>query len=232
LGSTIIFDALVAGDVDVYVDYSGTVWADDMKRTDLPSREAMLHEIGDWLGRTRGIRFIGALGFENAYAFAMRADRARQLGIRSLADLAREGPHLAIGGDYEIFSRPEWRSLTRAYGISFGTERQYQASFLYRAVASGDVDVISAFSSDGRIAQYGLKILADPKHALPPYDAILLVSASHAADAKLIAALKPLVGAIDLRTMQRANLMADRNVDKRAPEDIARDLDMAIVRRR
>lgn len=232
LGSTIIFDALASGDIDVYVDYSGTVWADDMKRTDLPSRQAILREMAQWLGRTRGIRFIGALGFENAYAFAMRADRARQLGILSLADLAREAPRLVIGGDFEIFSRPEWKAVTRAYGLRFGTERQYQANFLYRAVASGDVDVISAFSSDGRIAQYGLKILADPKHALPPYDAILLVSASHAADVKLIAALKPLVGAIDLGTMQRANLMADRNVDKRAPEDIARVLDLAIMRRR
>lgn len=228
LGSTIIFDALAAGDIDVYVDYSGTLWADDMKRTDLPGRQTMLREMSGWLMRTRGIRLVGALGFENAYAFAMRADRARQLAIRSLADLGPQSPRLAIGGDYEIFSRPEWPAVSRAYAFRFGTERQYQANFLYRAVASGDVDVISAFSSDGRIAQYGLKILGDPKHALPPYDAVVLVSASHAADATLIAALRPLIGAIELGTMQRANLMADRDSDKRAPENIARDLDAAI----
>ncbi len=231
LGSSVIFDALAAGDIDLYVDYSGTVWADDMKRSDLPGRQAVLHQMAAWLARTHGIGYVGALGFENAYAFAMRPDRAAALGIHSLTDLARQAPYLKIGGDYEIFSRPEWRALERVYHVKFGTERQYQANFLYRAVASGDVDVISAFSSDGRIAQYGLKVLSDPKGALPPYDAVLLVSRAHAADARLIAALKPLVGALDLSTMQRANLMADRDTDKRTPDEIASTLDAGIAAR-
>ncbi|MGH6878179.1 MAG: ABC transporter permease/substrate-binding protein [Rhizomicrobium sp.] len=231
LGSTVIFDALAAGDIDVYVDYSGTVWADDMKRRDLPGRQEVLEQMAAWLKRTRGIGYAGALGFENAYAFAMRRDRADALGIRSLADLARYAPRMKIGGDYEIFSRPEWRAVERAYGLRFATERQYQANFLYRAVATGDVDVISAFSSDGRIAQYGLKVLSDPKGVLPPYDAVMLISPAHAGDARLMAALKPLAGALDLSTMQRANLMADRDVDKRTPGEIAADLDAAISRR-
>ena len=92
---------------------------------------------------------------------------------------------------------------------------------MYRAVANGDVDVISAFSSDGRIAQYDLKILTDPKHALPPYDAIVLVSPKYAHDKKLIAALKPLLGKIKLKTMQHANLMVDRETDKRSPGQAA-----------
>jgi osmoprotectant transport system permease protein len=229
LGSTVIFDALAAGDIDVYVDYSGTVWADDMKRTDLPGRKAVLDQMAAWLKRTHGIAYAGPIGFENAYAFAMRGDTARKLGIRSLADLAAYAPRLKIGGDFEIFSRPEWRVVEHAYGLRFGTERQYQANFMYRAVAAGDVDVISAFSSDGRIAQYGLTILTDPKGALPPYDAVLLVSPAHAHDARLFSALKPLIGAIGLGAMQHANLMADTG--KRAPEDIARALDAEIDRR-
>ena len=228
LGSAVIFDALASGDIDVYVDYSGTIWADDMKRADLPGRKAVLAQMASWLKRTRGIGYVGYLGFENAYAFAMRRDRAEALGIRSLADLALYAPQMRIGGDFEIFSRPEWRAVERAYDLKFGTERQYQANFLYRAVASGDVDVISAFSSDGRIAQYGLEILSDPRAALPPYDAVLLVSPAQAGDARLIAALKPLLGAIDLTTMQQANLMADRDVGKRTPAEIAAGLDAAI----
>jgi len=88
-------------------------------------------------------------------------------------------------------------------------------------LVDGDVDVISAFSSDGRIAQYGLKLIADPKNALPPYDAVLLVSAKHAHDEKLLAALRPLIGALDLTSMQQANLMVDRADDKRTPEQAA-----------
>jgi osmoprotectant transport system permease protein len=101
---------------------------------------------------------------------------------------------------------------------------------MYRAVQSSDVDIITAFSSDGRIAQYDLKLLGDPKHAWPPYDAVLLVSRKHAHDEKLIAALKPLIGAIDLKTMQQANLMVDRDSDKKSPEETARWLDAKISR--
>ncbi len=231
LGSQVAFDALAANDVDVYVDYSGTIWFDDMKRSDLPAREQLLKQMSQWLARTRGIRCLGRLGFENAYAFAMRGDRARALHIRSLADLAAYAPHLKIGGDFEIFSRPEWRAVQRSYGLKFAVERQYQPDFMYRALASGDVDVITAFSSDGRIAQFGLKLLADPQGALPPYDAVLLVAPAHARDGRLIKALAPLIGSLDLPTMQQANLMVDRDTNKRMPEQVAAILDRHVADR-
>ncbi|MGN6150303.1 MAG: glycine betaine ABC transporter substrate-binding protein, partial [Rhizomicrobium sp.] len=123
-----------------------------------------------------------------------------------------------IGGDYEIFSRPEWKRVTNAYGLHFARQTQFQSDFMYRAVENRDVDAITAFSSDGRIAQYDLKLLKDPKGAFPPYDTVIVISAKHANDPKLLAVLKPLVGAIDLKTMQQANLMVDRQTDKRTPE--------------
>jgi osmoprotectant transport system permease protein len=208
LGSTVALRALAANAIDVYVDYSGTLWADAMHRSDLPGRKAMLAQLGNWLRQRYGIVMPGALGFENAYVFAMRADRARALHIQSLSDLAIHAAALKIGGDFEIFSRPEWRSVVKAYGLSFAVQRQYQPDFLYRAAANGDVDVISAFSSDGRIARYGLKILSDPKGALPPYDAVLLLGPHHAAQLRKL--LEPLVGDISLRRMQQANLMVDQ----------------------
>jgi osmoprotectant transport system permease protein len=225
LGSTVIFRALAAGDLDVYVDYSGTIWASEMKRADAPGRAAVLAQMTDYMKKTYGIRMLGGLGFENAYAFAMRRDKADALHIESLADLAAYAPKLRIGGDFEIFSRPEWRAVVKAYELRFAVQRQYQANLMYNALVAGDVDVISAFSSDGRIAQYGLKVLTDPKGALPPYDAILLVSPAHANDAAVIDALKPLLGAIDLKTMQQANLMVDRPDDKQSPQQAARWLE-------
>ncbi|MGA9796621.1 MAG: ABC transporter permease/substrate-binding protein [Rhizomicrobium sp.] len=230
LGSTVIFHALTAGDVDVYVDYSGTIWANEMHRTDTPGRAAVLAQMRAWLQSHYGVRLLGSLGFENAYALAMRRDRADALHVSTLADLAPLSPNMKIGGDYEIFSRPEWRAVTKAYGLRFAVQRQYQSDFMYRAVQNRDVDVITAFSSDGRIAQYDLKLLSDPKSALPPYDAVLLISRKHAHDEKLIAALKPLIGAIDLKTMQQANLMVDRDSDKKSPEETARWLDVKISR--
>ncbi|HEV7960507.1 MAG TPA: ABC transporter permease/substrate-binding protein, partial [Rhizomicrobium sp.] len=117
LGSTIALKALAASDIDAYVDYSGTLWGDAMQRTDMPGRGPMMDQIRAWLARRYGIAMMGPLGFENAYVFAMRADRAKALHIQSLADLAAN-PDLTIGGDFEIFSRPEWRSVAGAYGLS------------------------------------------------------------------------------------------------------------------
>jgi len=228
LGSTVIFRALASGDVGVYVDYSGTIWTNEMHRADMPGRQAVLDQTAAWLQKNYDIRMLGALGFENAYALAMRADVAEKYHIRSIADLADYALQMKVGGDFEIFSRPEWAALQKAYGLRFAVQRQYQANFMYQALVDREVDVITAFSSDGRIAQYHLRLLTDPKQALPPYDAMLLVSPQRAHDARMIDALKPLVGAIDLQTMQRANLMVDRQADKRSPADVAIILDAKI----
>ena len=226
LGSSIAFSALSAGEIDLYVDYSGTLWTSQMHRTDMPGRAKMLADITAWLHQ-RGIAVAARLGFENAYVLAMRADRARALHIESLGDLAAH-PGLKMGGDFEVFSRPEWKSVERAYDPGFAVKRQYQPEFLYRAVDSGDVDVISAFSSDGRVARYGLKLLADPKGALPPYDALLLVSQKHLGDAKFMATQASLDGASALPVMQAANLLLDR--DGKTPAEAAKWLNARIDR--
>ena len=121
-------------------------------RTDNPGRAAVLRELTTELKRRDGVVVLGSLGFENAYAFAMRADRAKALGVASLDDLAREAPKLTLGSDLEFLSRPEWRAVDAAYGFTFRAERSFQPTFMYRALGSGEADVISAFSSDGRIA--------------------------------------------------------------------------------
>jgi osmoprotectant transport system permease protein len=206
LGSNVLFDALASNEVDVAVDYSGTLWANRMHRADAPGRKTVLADLGRWLETTHGIRLLGSLGFENAYALAMSRKKAEALGIHSLADLAAHAGDLTIASDYEFFARPEWKAMREAYGLRFKQQRTMQPDFMYRAAADGAVDVISAYSSDGQIAQYDLVALDDPKQVLPPYDAILLVSPRRAHDARLIAALKPLVGAIDVKVMREANL--------------------------
>jgi osmoprotectant transport system permease protein len=95
---------------------------------------------------------------------------------------------------------------------------------MYRALEDGDVDVISAFSSDGRIAADHLVTLSDPKNAIPTYDAVVLISPRRAGDQRLIAALKPLIGAIPVERMREANLTVDRDHDKKTPAEAARAL--------
>ena len=219
LGSAVIFEALAAGDIDAYVEYSGTLWANQMKRTDVILREQVWSEVAAWLKERHGIVTVGGLGFENAYALAMTKKRAADAGIGSISDLARHAPTLSIAGDYEFFGRPEWKAIRDAYGLSFRQQRQMQAEFMYPAVAAGEIDVMSAYTSDGRVAQFGLQVLDDPKHAIPPYDAILLVSPKRSTDRAFIDALQPLIGKIGVDLMREANRRASEGA---SPEVAAR----------
>lgn len=221
LGSTVLFDALRAGEIDAYVDYTGTLWATVLGRSGPPpARAAMLAEVRRALAEQDGVTLVAALGFENAYALAMRGDRARALGIATIADLARHAPSLAIGADYEFLERPEWRALVAAYGIAFRSERSMDPSLMYDALASGQVDVISAFSTDGRIAARGLVLLRDERGVIPPYDAVVLAGARLArARPEVVRALAGLGGAIDAPTMRRLNGAVDQG--GRSPRAVA-----------
>jgi osmoprotectant transport system permease protein len=221
LGSNVIFDALASNDIDVYVDYSGTLWANQFHHSDVLPRQQLLDQLKTTLAQ-RHITLLGELGFANAYALVMPRKRAEALGIHSIADLASHAPTMSMAADYEFFSRPEWTGLQRAYGLSFRAQRQMQPDFMYAAVASGEVDVIAGYTSDGLIAKYDLVVLDDPRHAIPPYDAIVLLAPKRAADSALRGALQPLLGAIDISAMREANLRAAGNDSTSSPDAVAR----------
>ncbi len=221
LGSNVIFEALAADDIDVYVDYSGTLWANQFHRTDIRPRQELLAELNTTLAR-QNITLLGELGFENAYALVMPRKRAEALGVHSIADLARHAQTMSMAADYEFFSRPEWAALQKAYGLKFRTQRQMQPDFMYAAVASGEVDVIAGYTSDGLIAKYDLVVLDDPGHAIPPYDAVVLLAPKRANDEALRAALTPLLGRIDIASMREANLRAAGGDGASSPDAVAR----------
>ncbi len=221
LGSVFAFRALAANELSAYVDYTGTLWTNILHRTDMPPRAKMLADLRAQLRSRYGVKLLGPLGFENAYVLAMRRAQAARLRIRSIEDLARLAPKLRMGGDLEFFARPEWRMLEARYGLKFRSRRSYEPTFMYKALLSGQVDVISAFSSDGRIAADHLTVLKDPLHAIPPYDAVILLSPKHAEDPVLTRSLEPLIGQIPIQLMREANYMVDRPTGKRTPAQAA-----------
>ncbi len=225
LGSAVVHNALTTNALDISIDYTGTIWTNQLKRTDNPGREAMYAEIVRWEAERSGALVLGRLGFENAYAFALRKDRADELGLETLEDLARAAPQLTVGGDPEFFERPEWIAVRDAYAFRFEATRNFAPTFMYNALKSGEADVISAYTSDGRIAGDNLVVLADPEEALPSYDALVMISPESAKDEALVAALQPLVGAISVEAMREANFAVDREDDaKLSPEDAATQL--------
>jgi osmoprotectant transport system permease protein len=224
MGETIEFESLCAGEIDCYVDYSGNIWTTLMKRTDFKDRQTVLAEITTYLAKERGVTCLGSLGFENAYALAMPRRRAQELHIRTIADLAEQSPALTIAGDLQFFRRPEWVHVRQTYNLKFRETKTMDPTLMYSAL-SGDVrsvDVICAYTSDGRIAAHDLLILGDPAHAFPPYDAVLLVSAKAANKPGFIAALRGLLGTIDVETMREANRQVD--VEGRRPRQVGLEM--------
>jgi osmoprotectant transport system substrate-binding protein/osmoprotectant transport system permease protein len=223
LGSTVAFDALVAGDIDTYVDYSGTIWATILHHDTVPpDREEVLREVNRALERDYGVRVVAALGFENAYALAMRGAEAERRAIRTITDLVPWAPRMSIGGDYEFFARPEWRAIRATYGLRFAERRSMDSSLMYEAAANGAVDVISAFSTDARIDSFDLRVLADDRHAIPPYDAVVLVGRALARrHPDAVRALAALAGTIDAARMRRMNLAVDQG--EKSPAAVAEE---------
>ena len=210
LGSNVVFEALRRGDLDAYVDYSGTLWTTQLGRDRGAPRWQILAEVEGQLAQG-GVRSLGPLGFQNAYALAVRRETATRLGLRGVGDLAPHAAGLALGADYEFLSRREWTAVRTTYGLRFGRTASFDPSLLYEAVARGEVDVISAFSTDGRIAAYDLVVLDDPAAALPSYDAMILLGPHVVEDADVVCALGPLRGALPVELMRRANLKVDHD---------------------
>ena len=151
----------------------------------------------------------------------MRRTRAEELHTKTVSDLARVASRLSMGGDYEFFARPEWKALESTYALAPSSRRSMDSSLMYQAVGTGEVDVISAFSTDGRIAAMDLVVLDDDKGAIPPYDAIILASARLASRRpEAIEALRALCGTIDGDAMRAMNMAVDR--DHETPERVGR----------
>ena len=209
LGSTVAFDALADGAIDLYVDYSGTLWMTVMQRS-YPevSRERVVEELGEWLQETHGVELVCELGFENTYALVMRGGESPG----TIAALATRSPELVVGGDFELFERPEWAALEEAYGLRFAEERTMDPSLMYEALANGGVDVIGAYSTDGRIAAHGFEVLEDTREVIPPYDAVLLARENLSTErpALMRALREGLCGTLGAEQMRELNRLVDQ----------------------
>ena len=229
MGSTILFDAVRNGSVDVSVDYTGTIWTTLMDRPQPIERTAMFIEVAAFLLQEHGVLTLGRLGFENAYALAMDRERATVLGVQGIDDLAHVAGSLTIASDPEFFGRPEWARLRQVYDIGSLRTRGMDSTFMYGAVRNAEVDIITAYTTDGRIAAFDLVVLEDPRQAIPPYDAVVLLSPEAAADPDVVATMRPLLNAISGDTMRRANMMVD--VDALEVAAAAEFLDGSVARR-
>lgn len=201
-GTSILWRALQQGDIDAYPEYTGTITHELLKNiapdADIATLRAALKPLG--------IGITDSLGFNDTYAIGMRADRARQLGIQRLSDLATH-PELRFGFSNEFMDRTDgWPGLRQRYGLPQTQVRGLDHVLSYRALSSNAVDAIDLYSTDAEIPYYHLRTLDDDRHYFPHYEAVYLYRLSlEQSSPAFIAVLQKLMGRIDENAMRRMN---------------------------
>lgn len=212
LGGTLLaHQALVAGQIDLYPEYTGTALTAILKLPPAPEPGAVLAGVRAAY-RPLGLEWMPPLGFSNGFAMVIRGPEARAHGIASLSDAARYRPGWVLGAGYEFTSRPDGLpALLRTYHLPLqGAPKSMDLGLLYRALEQGEVTMAAGNETDGMLRALDVRVLQDDRRAFPPYDAALVVrAAALAAHPGLREALGELSGKFSVAAMQELNAAVD-----------------------
>jgi osmoprotectant transport system permease protein len=224
LGGTFICDrALRSGDIDAYVEYSGTAQTAIFHQPAETDRGRVFEAIKERYAEA-GLTLLDPLGFENTFAMLVRGDVASRLNLRTLSDAAPHASRWRAGFGYEFLQREDgFPGLARAYGLRFAAPpTAMDLSLIYRSLAQGQVDFVAGDATSGLIEAYNLVMLEDDRHYFPPYDAAIVArAATLLAHPEVRSALATLSGRITVADMRRMNRAVD--AEHRDPADVARE---------
>jgi glycine betaine/choline ABC-type transport system substrate-binding protein len=207
-GTYICQQALLAGRIDAYVEYTGTALTAILKRPVAADPAAVFEQVRSEYASRFGLEVLPSLGFNNTFAIVIRGEDARRLGLKTVSDAARVAPQWRAGFGYEFSERPDgFPGLARAYRLRFAAPpRIMDLGLLYRALLDHQVDLVAGNSTDGLIAARDLTILDDDRHYFPPYDAVPIVRRdAFERHPELRAALAALAGKMSSADMQKMN---------------------------
>jgi len=228
-GSYICHQALIAGRIDAYVEYTGTALTAVLKQPVDRAPQRVLDSVRRLYRARYNVAVAQPLGFENTFAMVIRGSDARALHLTSLSQAARYTPNWRLGAGYEFEQRPDGlRGLSAAYGLRFAAApRTMDLGLLYRALNAHQVDMIAANSTDGPIQAFGLTALEDDRHYFPPYQAVPMVRAEALKRWPQIQdALDALAGKITADDMRAMNEAVDGQ--HRDPAQIVREFRVRI----
>lgn len=223
LGGQLAHEALLAGEIDAYAEYTGTALMAILKEPPVKDPAAAYRRVREEYQARFEIEWTEPLGFENTFAILVRGDDARNLGLKTVGDLRPHAPKWRAGFGQDFMSRADgYAGFARTYGLRFSAVREMDLSLTYRALAEGQVDVIAGNSTDGLIARYGLVQLVDDLQYFPPYDAVPLVRQGAVEKYPAVRrALQTLGGALSVEEMRSLNAQVDG--ERRAAREVARD---------
>jgi glycine betaine/choline ABC-type transport system substrate-binding protein len=214
--------ALVSGEIDLYAEYTGTALTAILKASVLSDPEEAFKFVAEVYEKRFGLNWLGPFGFNNTYTITVRASDANKRGWERISDLQKDAPRLCAGFTAEFAERPDgYPGIHKIYDLSFGEIRDLDPSLMYKAVSNGEVDVICAFATDGRILSYNLKPLEDDRQFFPPYQAAPVIRKEVLQNHPELEDILYLIeGLLDNVTMQRLNFDVDGK--KQRPAEVAR----------
>jgi len=207
-GTYICQQALLAGRIDAYVEYTGTALTAILHEPPGRNPDAVFDQVKSEYQQRFGLTVMPSLGFNNTFAIVIRGEDARRLNLKTLSQAAAYTPQWRAGFGFEFMERPDgYPGLARTYGLHFAGQPQIlDLGLLYRALLDKQVDLLAANSTDGLIAAKDLVILEDDKHYFPPYDAVPIVRADTIARyPEVETAIAELAGKISDAEMRKMN---------------------------
>lgn len=225
LGGTLIcHQALLAGAVDLYVEYTGTALTAILGEETIGDPAAVYRQVKAEYIQRFDVEWMEPLGFENTFAIVVRGEDARRLKLKTISDVARYAPEWRAGFGYEFMGRPDgFAGLAATYGLGFSrSPRTMELGLLYRALKERQVDIVAGNSTDGVIAALDLVVLEDDRHYFPPYQAAAVVRrAVLDRHPGLRGALGELAGLFSEEEMRQLNYAVDGR--HRDVKDVVRD---------
>ena len=225
LGGTLIcHQALKAGEIDLYVEYTGTALTAILDQKPSGDPGEVYRRVKEAYGEQFDLEWTEPLGFNDTFAIVVRGEDARRYGLKTISDAAPRTPEWRAGFGYEFMERPDgFAGLAATYGLAFGQPpRTMELGLLYRALVEKQVDLVAGNSTDGVIAANDLVVLADDRRYFPPYEAAPVVRrAALARHPALRAALAELGGKIDEAAMRAMNAAVDG--EHRDPKEVAQE---------
>lgn len=223
-GTLLVQKAMLSGEVDLYVEYTGTALTAVLSEKPQEDSAAIYRRVKEEYARRFGLEVTEPLGFANSFAMVVRGEDARSEHLAKVSDIAPLAPRWRAGVGYEFLERPDgYRGWTDRYGLKFGKDPSVlDLGLLYRALAEKKVDIVAGNSTDGLIDALGFVPLQDDRHYFPPYDAVPVVRrAALERFPQLREALADLSGKISEEEMRRLNRQVD--ADQRDVAAVVRD---------
>ncbi len=222
-GTSNIHPAMLKGEIDIYPEYTGTGWLFVLKEELIADPDELYEAVKKQYEEEFGILWLDIYGFNDTYALAVKNEIAKKYSLETYDDLAKVSNQLTFGAEYDFFEREDgYNGLKDTYGLNFKDTKEIDIGLKYEAIGSNQVDVINAFSTDGLLKEYDLKVLEDNKNFFPAYQAATLIREETLEKyPELRAVLDKLAGKISEDEMILLNFYVDK--EKQDPKEVARD---------